>query len=180
MVAAAAEASSNPEGVTEAQLRQAIGRLSPQAQEAWLLRLAQGSEPQLSVAFNRELLKLLDRPQPAQPARRTIGNLLAAAERIEKEVRAKRAAAARARHLQKMGSLAGREGELWQEVMDLIQQKKGNAYDQAITHLKDLRDLAQHQGQEAAFQARLNTIYRDYRSLPALLRRLRNANLYEL
>jgi len=180
LVAAAAEASGSPAKVTEAQLRQAIGRLSPQAREAWLLRLAQGREPQLSVAFKRELLKLLDRPQPEQPARRTIGDLWTAAERIEKEVQAKRAAEAQARHLKKMESLAAREGQLWQEVMNLIRQKKGNAYDQAVAHLKDLRDLAQHQNQEATFQARLNTIYRDYRSLSALLRRLRNAKLYEL
>ncbi len=102
------------------------------------------------------------------------------AERIEKEVQAKRATEAQARHLKKMESLAAREGQLWQAAIDLIKQKKGNAYDQAVTHLKDLRDLAQHQGQEATFQARLNTIYRDYRSLSALLRRLRNAKLYEL
>jgi uncharacterized Zn finger protein len=79
-----------------------------------------------------------------------------------------------------MKSLAEQEGQIWQEVIDLIKQKKGNAYDQAVAHLKDLRDLAQYQGQEATFRARLNTIYRDYGSLSALLRRLRQANLYEL
>jgi hypothetical protein len=180
LVAAAAEASGSPDTIDEAQLRQAIGRLSPQAQTAWLLRLAQGREPQLSVAFQRELLKLLDRPQPEQPARRTIGDLWTAAERIAKEVQAQHAAEAQARHLKKMVSLAAQEGQLWQEVIDLIEQKKGNAYDQAVAHLTDLRDLAQHRSEEATFQARLNTIYRDYRSLSALLRRLRKANLYEL
>ena len=180
LVAAAAAASGSPETISESQLRQAIDRLSPQAREAWLLRLAQGREPQLSVAFNRELLKLLDRPQPEPPARRTIGDLFTAAERIEKEVQAKRAAEARASHLKKMESLAAQEGQLWQEVTDLIKQKNGKAYDQAVAHLKDLHDLAQHQSQEAAFQSRLNTIYGNYRSLSALLRRLRDAKLYEL
>lgn len=180
LVAAAAEASDSPDTISEAQLRQAIDRLSPQARAAWLLRLAQGNEPQLSVAFHRELLKLLDRPQPEQPAGRTIGDLWAAAERIEKEVQAKRAAEAQARHLKKMGALAAQEGQLWQEVIDLIKQKQGHAYDQAVAHLKDLRDLAQHQSQEATFQSRLNSIYRDYGSLSALLRRLRKAKLYEL
>lgn len=180
LVAAAAEASGSPATISEDQLRQAINRLSPQAQAAWLLRLAQGTEPQLSVAFNRELLTLLDRPQAASPARRTIGELLAAAERIEKAVSAQRAAEAQAQHLKKMEALAAQEDQLWQEVIDLIKQKKGNAYDQAVAHLQDLRDLAQHQGEEAAFQSRLNRIYRDYRSLSALRQRLRSAKLYEM
>ncbi|MCB0164442.1 MAG: hypothetical protein KDI79_09460 [Anaerolineae bacterium] len=180
LVAAAAEASGSPDTISEAQLRQAINRLSPQDQAAWLLRLAQGQEPQLAVAFNRELLTRLDRPQAAPPARRTIGELLAAAERIEKAVSAQRAAEAQAQHLKKMEALAAREGQLWQEVIDLIKQKKSNAYDQAVAHLQDLRDLAQHQGEEVAFQSRLNRIYRDYRSLSALRQRLRSAKLDEM
>ena len=179
LITAAAKASGNPATISDAQLRQAIEQLSPEAQAAWLLRLAQGQEPQLSIAFKRELLKLLDQPQPDQPARRTVGELRTAAERIRKEIGAKRAAQARANHLKKMEVLAAREGELWQEVIDLIKQKKGNSYDQAVSHLHDLRDLAQYQGEEATFQARLNKIYLEYRSLSALLRRLRNAKLYE-
>lgn len=97
LVAAAAEASGSPDTISEAQLRQAIDRLSPQAQAAWLLRLAQGKEPQLSTAFRRDLLKLLDRPQPEQPARRTIGDLWTAAERIAKEIQAKHATPPRPR-----------------------------------------------------------------------------------
>jgi hypothetical protein len=62
----------------------------------------------------------------------------------------------------------------------VIKQKSGKSYDQAVEHLLDLRDLAQHQGQQPAFQARLNKIYQDYRHLSGLLRRLRNAKLYEL
>ena len=91
--------------VSEAQLRQAIGQLSTETRETWLLRLAQG-EPQLSVAFNRELLKLMEPPQQASLSRRTIGDLFAAADRLQKEAQAKRAAEARARHLKKMETLA--------------------------------------------------------------------------
>jgi hypothetical protein len=179
LVAAAAEASGSPESVSEAQLRQAIGQLSQETRDAWLLRLAQG-EALLSVAFNRELLKLLDLPQQAQPSRRTVDDLVTAAERIEKGARDKRAAEAQARRLKKMETLATREAQIWQEVMDLIGHKTGKSYDQAVEHLTDLRDLSKHQGEEAVFQARLNKIYQDYRNLSGLLRRLRKANLYEL
>lgn len=179
LVAAAAEASGSPLTVSEADLRRAIGQLSREQSEAWLLRLAQG-EPQLTVAFNRELAKLFDRPQPDQPACRTIGELQAAAERIEKEAEARAAAEARVRHLKKMETLAAREVQIWQEIFDLLEQKKAGAYDQAVQHLADLRDLAQHQGKQAAFQARLNKIYRDWRNRSALIKRLRQAKLYEV
>jgi hypothetical protein len=158
-------------------LRRAIGQLSREQSEAWLLRLAQG-EPQLTVAFNRELAKLSDRPQPDQPTRRTIGELQAAAERVEKEAQVRAAAEAEARHLKKMETLAAREAQLWQEILDLLGQKKAGAYDQAVQHLADLRDLARHQGQQAAFQARLNKIYRDYHNRSAFISRLRQAKLY--
>jgi histidyl-tRNA synthetase len=104
---------------------------------------------------------LSDRPQPNRPTHRTISDLLTAAERIEKEARAKRAAEAQARHLKKMESLATREAQLWQEIVELLEQKTASAYEQAVQHLADLCDLAQHQGEQAAFQTRLNKIYRD-------------------
>lgn len=177
LVAAAAEASGSPEVVSEVDLRRAIGQLSREQAETWLLRLTQG-EAQLSVAFNRELAKLSDRPQTNPPTRRTIGDLQTAAERIEKEARARRAAEAQARHLKKMESLAAREAQLWQEIVDLLEQKTASAYEQAVQHLADLRDLAQHQGEQTAFQTRLNKIYRDYHNRSALLRRLHQAKLY--
>ncbi len=79
-----------------------------------------------------------------------------------------------------MESLAARETQIWQEISDLLEQKTGSAYEQAVQHLADLRGLAQHQGEQAAFQARLNKIYRDYHNRSALIRRLHQAKLYEL
>ncbi|MBE7554282.1 MAG: hypothetical protein HS126_24745 [Anaerolineales bacterium] len=49
-----------------------------------------------------------------------------------------------------------------------------------MQHLADLRDLAQHQGEQTAFQTRLNKIYRDYHNRSALIRRLHQAKLYGL
>ncbi len=177
LVAAAAEASGSPETMTETQLRQTIGQLSPAQSQTWLLRLAQG-EPQLTVAFNRELSKLSDRPQPTPPARRTLSDLLAAAERIEQAAQVRQAAEAQAKHLEKMEALAAREAELWQEISDLLEQKTASVYQQAVQHLTDLRDLAQHRGEMAAFQARLNKIYRDYHNRPAFIKRLHQAKFY--
>lgn len=177
LLTAAAEASGSPAPMSETELHRAIGQLSREQGEAWLLRLAQG-EPQLTVAFNRELAKLSDRPQSGQPVRRTIGDLQTAAKRVQKEAQAKRVAEAQARHLKKMETLAARESQLWQEISELLEQRTANAYEQAVQHLADLRDLAQHQGEQAAFQSRLNKIYRDYHNRSALIRRLHQAKLF--
>jgi hypothetical protein len=178
LVTAVAEASGAPTSITEGQLRQAIAQLSPETQAQWLLRLAQG-EPYLDTAFTQTLLKLIDLPRPAASKRRTLGELRAAAEDARQAAEAKAAVEANARHRKKMKEVAAREDQLWPEVIDLIEQKSGRAYDQAVAFLIDLRDLARYRNEKAAFQDRLNTIYRDYRRLSALLRRLSDAGLYE-
>jgi hypothetical protein len=48
-----------------------------------------------------------------------------------------------------------------------------------VKALAKLRDLASYQGQEAAFQQRLNRIHEHCSRRPTLLRRLRNARLYQ-
>jgi hypothetical protein len=179
LVTAAAQASDAPITVGDAQLRQGIVQLSPEMQAQWLLRLAKG-EAQLSTAFNQTLLKLIDLPKADTLQPRTLGQLWVAADKIEQVAEAKAAAEAKTRHLKKMKDLAAREDPLWQETITLIEQKSSRAYDQAVAHLNDLRDLARHQNEEPAFQARLNAIYRDYRRLSALTRRLRSAGLYEM
>jgi hypothetical protein len=179
LVTAAAEASGMPASLSDAQLRQAIAHLSPETQTQWLLRLAKG-EAQLSTAFKQTLLKHIDLPKIDTTEPRTLGQLWATAEKIEQAFETKAAAKAKAGHLKKMKDLAAREDQLWQEVIKLIEQKSSRSYDQAVAHLNDLRDLARHQNEESVFQARLNSIYHDYRRLSALIRRLRSAGLYEV
>ena len=157
----------------------AISQLPEATQEEWLLRLAQG-QPQLSAAFNQALLKLLALPAATATKRRSIGDLLAGAKRVRREVRAKQIEEEKASHLEKMVVLAAQKDRIWQEAIDLIGQKTGRAYDQAVANLSDLRDLARYQQEEARFQEQLNTIFRDYRQRSALLRRLQKAGLYEL
>ncbi len=174
LIMAAAQASHTPQDISQTQLRQAIEQLSPDTRNAWLLRLAQ-----LTATFQRELLKSMRQAQSDPPSRRTVGDLLAIAKTIEEAERIKQVAAAKAKHLKKMEKLALQESRIWQEVFDLIDRKTGKGYDEAVTHLKNLHDLAKYQQNEAQFQARLNKIYLDYRNRPALLKRLRKGGLYE-
>ena len=52
-------------------------------------------------------------------------------------------------------------------------------YDDAVALLVKLRDLARHQGEEAAFQARINHLYQKYSRRSSLIRRMCDAGLYE-
>ena len=176
LVSAAAQAGGAPVSISDVQLRRAIAQLSPEMQAQWLLRLAQG-EAQLATAFNQTLMKLIDLPQTSPALPRTLGDLWAAADEIGQAAAVQAAAEAEAKHLKKMETLAAREDQLWQEIITLIEQKNGRAYDQAVAHLRDLSELARHKNEEAQFQARLNSIHRDYGRLSALIRRLRSAGL---
>ena len=76
--------------------------------------------------------------------------------------------------------MAKREAEMWAEVEALIEEKKAKPYDEAVRLLVKLRDLAKHQGEEAAFQQRVNGIYERYSRRLGLLDRLRSAGLNSL
>jgi hypothetical protein len=175
----AAETSVGREPLPEAWIEQGLARLSRQECERYLLRLVQG-ELHLSVALLSRLRELVGRPtaESGMAPRRTVGCLLAETERRQEEERRRQAEAAERKRLQELDALAKREAEKWQEVEDLIEQRTGNAYDEAVQLLVRLRELAIHKGQEAAFEHRIDQIGEQYNRRSALLRRMRRVGLY--
>ncbi len=123
-----------------------------------------------------------------QPNRRTVGELLAAAEeRSAKKVRQieergaveqarKDREVAKARDLY-LDQLAEREEATWKEVTALIQTKKPGKYDLAIGLLRDLRDLAARGDEDAAFHSAVKQLREVHASKPSLLRRITEAGL---
>jgi len=170
-----------------------IGNLDEPEKNSLLLRLASDSDTMLQA----ELLQRFRRataPDHAPTAdrrtadRRTVGQLVTAArqraevrqgqeaaraaqERTRKE---REAAVARAQHIER---LVGQEPALWQQVDALIATKRPTEYDQAITLLKDLRDLAGRCGQTADFAARLDQLRASHARKPGLMQRLDGAEL---
>jgi hypothetical protein len=122
---------------------------------------------------------LIDSPQPDAARRRTVGQLLAAAEEESERARKQRAAEAQAKRVADMEALAAREPQAWYDVDDLIQGGKAKSYERAVALLARLKGLAEYQDQEAGFQERLNQIYDQYARRRALLRHLRDAGLTE-
>jgi hypothetical protein len=176
----AAERSAKPvQTASKDDLSQAIAQLPPEEKDAFLLRLAQG-EPHLSLALNRRLGALRGAPQPDMAQRRTVSELFADAETLRERKRKEQAAQAEARRIRELEALAKREAQTWEEVEALIQQSRAKAYKEAAQLLVKLQELAIYQGQETAFQQRLNRIYEQYSRRSALLRRLRDAGLHQL
>jgi hypothetical protein len=179
LIQAAAERSGEAKQVaSEDDLHRAIERLSPEERDDFLLRLAKG-EPHLKLALNRRLSALagLDASPVEAAPRRTVSELLEAAEALRQRRRQEEKARAEARRIAEFKALAGREDETWREVDALIQQARAKPYDQAVQLLKRLRDLARYQGREAVFEDHMRQLCDLYSSRSALMRRLRQANL---
>jgi hypothetical protein len=157
----------------------------PEAEKTELLVRVAGVAP---VAVRSELLhrfRMAHRTgDAAAEGVRTVGELLEAADRIaeersrmkaeqqarERERREREAAAARQRHLD---GLSGRDEELWEQVDALVATKQPKSYDQAVSLLKDLRDLAARDGREPVFAARLQNLRDMHAKKPSFLDRLR-------
>jgi hypothetical protein len=178
LIQVAAEASAPRSAAVGDWMRGAIAQLPREEGNAFLLRLAQG-EPYLGLALKTRLRALVGKPTvPASEAsRRTVGQLLGEAERRHEVQRQRRAEEAERKRIQKLDALAAREAEVWSEVHALIERKNGSAYDTAVRHLCDLRELARYKGRMAEFGRCIRQIREQYYRRPALLRRLDEARL---
>ena len=174
----ATETSGERSSATDDWMRTAIAQLPREEGDAFLLRLAQG-EPHLGLALITRLRALAGKPKAQAPdaSRRTVGQLLGEAERRRELARERRAQAAERKRIQKLEALAAREAEVWEEVHALIERKNASAYDAAVQHLCDLRELAVHQGKSAPFQQQMLDLRALYSRRPALIRRLDKTGL---
>lgn len=137
--------------------------------------------------LKRFILERTGGPDPDSPNRRTVDDLLQAAEeyaedrsRIEAERRVKErarrereAAIAREKHLNK---LTGREPKLWAEIDSLIATRQPKNYDLAVKLLVDLRDL-DLRSKGGDFQQSLDSVRNTNARKPALIKRLNKAGL---
>ena len=102
---------------------------------------------------------------------------MAAVEEVRTERTVSEQREAERARLAKLDTLAKREEQVWAAVPALLERRIASGYDEAVAHLADLRDLAIHRKQRAAFDARLSDLLAPYASSAALLRRLREKKL---
>ncbi|MSP14739.1 MAG: hypothetical protein EXR62_17495 [Chloroflexi bacterium] len=154
--------------------------LLPEAERnAFLVRIAQGD-----TQAGRELLRRLRQvggdtnlPAPPTTPRRTLDSLIGAVDQIKREREERERQKAEEARRQRLEALAKRETATWRQVATLIEQKTTKAYDEAITLLLQLRELAEYQGKVDEFKAQIAGIETQYKNRPALLQRLRSAKL---
>lgn len=186
LLAVAAQAS--PQTETPSANRQEmaawVASLPAKQKDDLLVRLMDGGD----VHIGAELLSRFNRQRAAhnpvaEPPRRTVAELLAAAEswreanlrekaRLANEERAHReqmAAVAREKHLD---SVATRVEEHWAEIEALITTKQPKKYDLAVQRLLDLRDVAARCGGESDFASRLALLRTRHTAKPSLTDRL--------
>ena len=178
LIQAAAEQSANPAIETsDSDLRRAIEQMSPQEREDFLLRLAKG-EPHLSLALKRRLDTFIGTTSGSDTAaRRTVGDLLAAAEAMREQRKREIAAAAEAKRIAELKALAEREDEAWREVDALIQRSNAASYTEAVALLRKLQGLTEYQHKVTIFETHIQQICAQYSRRTALMRRLREAGL---
>ena len=177
LIAAAAEASqtsgANPEPVSEW-----IANLSENERNHYLLRVVRG-DPHVGVELIQQLRQMFSQPlvNAGTISGRSLANLMASAEKARKQRKHKEQLVAEKARQERLDALAPHGDALWQEVFRLIGLKQTKAYDQAIVHLKELRDLAEHQGNLKEFYNRIEQIKQQYTNRPGLISRLQKAIL---
>jgi hypothetical protein len=125
----------------------------------------------VSSAPRRTTAQILARADAITKNRQRIKREAAERERIRRE---QEQAEQRRRHLE---SLRGRETDLWTEANQLIVTKRPRNYDEAISILQDLRELAGKDGASSAFHQRMQSLCREHASKPALLEKFQKAKL---
>ena len=164
--------------VSESQIKAWIAKLPGSEKDDVLLRLIKG-EPQLGAQLVRRLrTDLMPRPGASRSDEpRTAGQLARAGK--ERAAQAKRRASEkqardRARHLD---SLKGNEENLWRQADDLVSTKRQHEYDEAVTLIRDLRDLAERSDKTIAFADRLNELRIRHKGKTSFIDRLNRAGL---
>ena len=168
-------------------------KMPSKEKDAVIAALIEGSDSHFAVEFRqRAVREIRNARNPGgdflEGKRRSAGQLAARAKAItedrktrETEARA-RAKAKREREQaearkKRLESLSGKEDGLWSKVDALIASKQPKRYDEAVSLLQDLRDLAAMTDQDGAFATRMEALIRKHARKPSLLERFRKANL---
>lgn len=188
LIAAAAERS--PEQQVSTTSRKEIDewvRTLPSAEkDTIVVRLIDGEDPHLSAEVRRRALFEISGRRSDERLGRTAGEIVARAEIIAAE-RKKKEAERRAREKamreraeaevrkKRLESMAGKENELWATIDRLIATKQPRRYDEAVSLLQDLHDLAELQGKGPDFKFRMGALQRENSGKSTLMERFRKA-----
>ncbi len=178
-MAAAAQASPRQPAIAEPPLENWLAALSTDEKQSFLLKLLR-REPHIDLQLIHCLKELAGKTQSSPrviSGQRRLSELQEIASNLRKKREQKEQSAARKKRIQALETLASREAQTWEKVVELIELKQSKPYDEATALLKDLRDLAEHQGRSPEFIRRLEQLKSDYQNRPALLTRFKTIRM---
>ncbi len=192
LIAAAAEKSGNQPTSTLSRdnITRWIAKMSRNEKDAVIAALLEGENLHVGQELRRRAMHELHGKNEStnEIERRTVMQLADRAEAIANE-RRHREAEIRARDKAKrereraearkklLESLAGKEDSLWSKVDTLISTKQPKRYDEAVSLLQDLQDLATMGKQDGFFASRMEALCRKHARKPSLLDKIRKAHL---
>lgn len=188
----AASASPSLQNALPAGLADFVAALPELEKNRLLLDLVTGKEPDPGARLLKEFRRSQGSSSGKKDAgtgRRSVGRLLkqteevrAAREHLEAEANRRaiekieqERASARAKYLD---TLAGRKDTLWEQVHTLVAKKQPKPYQDALLLLRDLRDLAERDGEREEFQNRLAALAALHAKKTTLLAKIKEAELW--
>jgi hypothetical protein len=156
--------------------------------DALLLSLCNGTNPLAITRLRREFATSGAAATTDTVPRRTVRELLTAAETArtqreerEREVaakaRAKKAAAEAAARAAYLDELAGREEQTWKKIEAMVATKTPKNYDDSVKLLVDLRDAAGRGGSLDRFTQHVRRIMEQHAKKPSFLERIQKAGV---
>ncbi|MBU4402056.1 MAG: hypothetical protein KJ907_04860, partial [Actinobacteria bacterium] len=180
-------------GLSKKDITKWVARLPAKDKDTVLTRLLEVDDPHIVAELRQRVLREIRDARESggrarSSGRRSVIELLSRVEEIALERRKKEAeqrarekarsererAAKRKKHLE---SLVGKEGRLWAGVDQLIATRQPKRYDEAVSLLQDLHDLADMQGRRSEFLLGMNTLYSEHTRKTTLVERFRKAEL---
>lgn len=191
LIAAAAESSLHKETaiISRQEIVQWIQHLSTQEKEAILFRVIERDDPHLGVEFRQRVrIEREGRVTPPKGSQRTAGEIRARAEilteerkRIETEKRVRNQIRRKQedveRRKKQLESMAGKEDIFWDKVEKLISTKQPKRYDEAVSLLQDLKDLADYKDHVSVFSSQMRALVSKHIRKDTLIKKIQQGKL---
>jgi hypothetical protein len=190
LISAAAERSAGWQIQTPSRknIREWVRALPSADKDAILAKLIDADNPHLAAEVRQRALREMSAGVPSYEPARTAAEIHARAKALAEKRKKKEAerraleqarrekadAEARKKHLE---ALVGREKQVWSTVDKLIATKQPKRYEEAVSLVQDLREVAEMLGNGSAFKSRVNALERENSAKSALIERLRKARL---
>jgi hypothetical protein len=172
LVGAAAENSPDLNDSRSIHYRDLVSRLPRSEADDFLTRMAEG-DAGVRLSLRKRLNEFIPKGKKQAAQARPLQQLLTRAEQLEKAEKERKAQEARRKHISEMKALAQKEGQVWAQVDDLLEngRKIASVYNEATGLLEKLKQLADFQDTRDFFYSNIRVLAGKYGSRPSLMER---------